>query len=179
MTGLSFPDRQVFEEDSMDAGMNDADPERQALRSAAELLAKVLDSAIAIPGTRIRIGLDPLFGMVPGIGDVFASAIGSVILLIAARLQVPKIVLLRMGINLMINGIVGMIPVAGDAFSIWFQSNRLNARLLADYARPSPPRSTAGDWLAVGGVLLVCLSAVVGAMVLVLWLAGQVGQFLQ
>lgn len=163
----------------MDAGMNDADPERQALRSAAELLAKVLDSAIAIPGTRMRIGLDPLFGMVPGIGDAFASAIGSVILLIAARLQVPKIVLLRMGINLMINGIVGMIPIAGDAFSIWFQSNRLNARLLADSARPSPPRSTAGDWLAVGGVLLVCLSAVAGAMVLVLWLAGQAGQLLQ
>ncbi len=179
MTRPTSFDHRVLEEDSIDAGMSDADPERQALRSAAELLAKVLDSAIAIPGTKIRIGLDPLFGMVPGIGDAFASAIGSVILLIAARLQVPKIVLLRMGINLTINGIVGMIPVAGDAFSIWFQSNRLNARLLAECARPSPSRSTASDWLMVGGVLLVCLSAVIGAMVLVLWLASQIGQLMQ
>lgn len=167
------------EEDLSDGRVDDADPERQALRSAAELLAKVLDLALTIPGTQIRIGLDPVFGLVPGIGDAFASAVGSVILLIAARLQVPKIVLIRMGMNLLINGVVGMIPVAGDAFSIWFQSNRLNARLLADCAKPSPPRSTVGDWLVVGGVLLVCLAAVIGAMVSVLWLAGRVGELLQ
>lgn len=179
MTRVFSPDRGAFEKGLVDADMTNADPERQALRSAAELLAKVLDSAVTIPGTQIRIGLDPLFGMVPGIGDAFASAIGSVILLIAARLQVPKVVMLRMGMNLMLNGIVGMIPVAGDAFSIWFQSNRLNARLLAECARPSPPRSTAGDWLMVGGVLFICLSAVIGAMVLVLWLASQIGQLVQ
>ncbi|MGA6829131.1 DUF4112 domain-containing protein [Nitrospira sp. NS4] len=162
-----------------DSEVSDDDPERQALRSAAELLARVLDSAIAIPGTQIRIGLDPLFGLVPGIGDAFASAVGSVILLIAARLRVPKIVLVRMGMNLLINGVVGMIPFAGDAFSVWFQSNRLNARLLAECAGPATARSTAGDWLAVGAVLLVCLSTVIGAMVLVLWLAGRIGQLIQ
>ena len=175
MARTSPRDSRVFEEDDQ----GDADPERQALRSAAELLATVLDSAITIPGTQIRIGLDPLFGLVPGIGDAFASAVGSVILLIAARLQVPKIVLVRMGINLLVNGVVGMIPFVGDVFSIWFQSNRLNARLLAECARPLPARSTTGDWLAVGAVLVVCLSVVIGAMVLVLWLAGLIRQLIQ
>ena len=71
-------------------------PNQEGLRRAADLLAKILDTAIKIPGTNIRIGLDPLMGLIPGIGDALSSLIGSWMLVIASQLHVPKIVMTRM-----------------------------------------------------------------------------------
>jgi len=77
--------------------------DREQIRVFAEFIARLLDSAFCIPGTRIRIGLDPLLGLVPGIGDIIANLIGSSILFFAVQLHVPKIVLARMALNLGIN----------------------------------------------------------------------------
>ena len=83
----------------------------------AELLARILDTTVKIPGTPFYLGLDPLLGLIPGIGDMLANLIGTVILGLAARLQVPKIVIARMSLNLLINGAVGAIPILGDLFT--------------------------------------------------------------
>lgn len=96
----------------------------------AELLAMVLDTTVKIPGTPLYLGLDPLLGLIPGIADVIVNLIGTVILGLAARLQVPQIVIARMAVNLLINGTAGAIPVFGDLFSVWFRSNARNAVLL-------------------------------------------------
>ncbi|HXT55001.1 MAG TPA: DUF4112 domain-containing protein, partial [Candidatus Eisenbacteria bacterium] len=69
----------------------------------ARFLADLLDQRFTIPGTSIRIGLDPIVSLIPGVGDLLANLTGSVILVIAAQLGVPKIVLTRMGINIAIN----------------------------------------------------------------------------
>ena len=106
--------------------------QRRALVAAAELLAKVLDTTVKIPGTSLYLGLDPLIGLIPGLGDVLANLMGAVILGLAARLDVPRIVITRMSLNLLINGVVGAVPVLGDLFSVWFQSNMRNAALLRD-----------------------------------------------
>ena len=98
--------------------------------ATAELLAKILDTTVKIPGTPFYVGLDPLLGLIPGIGDMLANLIGTVILVLAARLHVPQIVLARMSLNLLINGAVGAIPIVGDLFSIWFRSHARNAELL-------------------------------------------------
>ena len=110
------------------------DPQREALLATAEFLAKILDTTVKIPGTRFYLGLDPLLGLIPGIGDMLANLIGTVILILAARLQVPQIVIARMSLNLLINGTIGAIPILGDLFSVWFRSHARNAVLLREAA---------------------------------------------
>lgn len=58
--------------------------------ATAEFLAKILDTTVRTPGTRIYLGLDPLLGLIPGIGDMLANVIGTVVVILAARLQVPR-----------------------------------------------------------------------------------------
>ncbi|MEO5955579.1 MAG: DUF4112 domain-containing protein [Nitrospiraceae bacterium] len=106
------------------------DPQRDAMLAMADLLAKILDTTVKIPGTPFYLGLDPLLGLIPGIGDLLANLMGTVILGLAARLQVPQIVIARMSLNLLINGTVGAIPIVGDLFSVWFRSHARNAELL-------------------------------------------------
>ena len=96
----------------------------------AKFLADLLDQRFTIPGTSIRIGLDPIISLIPGIGDLVANLTGSLILVIAAQLGVPKVILVRMGINIAINTIIGAIPIFGDIFSIWSRSNVKNVGLL-------------------------------------------------
>jgi hypothetical protein len=142
----------------------------------AELLARILDTTVRIPGTRIYLGLDPLLGLIPGIGDMLANLIGTVILILAARLQVPQIVIVRMCVNLLINGTIGTIPVLGDLFSVWFRSHARNAGLLRE-AATKPQRNNRGDWLYVagiiGGTVVLLLLAIMAVMwtVMKLWAA--------
>ncbi len=145
------------------------DAEARAIREAADLLARLLDSAIRIPGTNLYLGLDPLIGLIPGIGDALASLIGAAILVMAVRLRVPKITLARMCLNLLLNGVLGAVPGLGDAFSVWFQSNVRNAALLRRASETSP-RSTVTDWVFVIGLLAGTLVLLVGAILAILWL---------
>ena len=153
--------------------------ERETLRKAAELLAKLLDTAIRIPGTNIYIGLDPLLGLLPGVGDAIASLIGSVVLVLAARLGIPKITFIRMNLNLLINGTVGAIPIIGDAFSVWFKSNTRNAILLARVVSYPSPAARVSDWVFVVGLLTATLTLLFAAIAGMLWLALQLWQFIQ
>lgn len=98
--------------------------------AAARIVAHWMDELFIIPGTNIRIGLDPIIGFFPGIGDALASSIGFVTLTEGIRQRVPLSGLMRMGLNILINDAVGCIPVVGDAFSIWFKSNTRNLALL-------------------------------------------------
>lgn len=152
---------------------------REALRRAADLLAKILDTALPIPGTRIRIGLDPIIGLLPGVGDMLASFVGSAIVVMASRLQVPKIVMARMSLNILVNGVVGAIPVAGDFFSIWFRSNARNAELVRRHSASPRRPSTVGDWAFVAGIILGTLAVIVGAVVAILWVIARLWELVQ
>jgi hypothetical protein len=152
------------------------DPQREALVAMAELLAKILDTTVKIPGTPFYLGLDPLLGLIPGLGDILANLIGTVILILAARLQVPRVVITRMSVNLLINGTVGAIPIVGDLFSVWFRSHARNADLLRR-AAVEPYRETRQARLYVAGiiggtiVLLLLAIAVILWIVMKLWIA--------
>jgi Domain of unknown function (DUF4112) len=119
--------------------------------------------------------LDPLLGLIPGLGNILANLIGTVILILTARLQVLQIVIARMRLNLLINGVVGAIPIAGDLFSIWFRSHARNAELLRR-AASQPHRETQQARLYVAGiiggtiVLLLAIAAVLW-IVVKLWTA--------
>jgi hypothetical protein len=144
------------------------DDAREHLLAIADVLAKALDTTVKIPGTSISIGLDPLLGLIPGIGDALVNLIGAIILGLAARVRVPRIVLARMSLNLLINGVVGAIPIAGDLFSIWFQSNMRNAALLRAAAM-KPDRETRPDWLYVGGIVGGTVALMLLAIAFVVW----------
>jgi len=150
------------------------DEARERLLTIADILAKALDTTVRIPGTSWYIGLDPLLGLIPGVGDAIANLIGTVILGIATRLQLPRIVLARMSLNLLINGTIGAVPLVGDLFSIWFRSHARNAELLREAAM-KPERETHTDWFYVGGIIggtvvvLLLLIAVMVWLVFTLW----------
>jgi hypothetical protein len=142
---------------------------REHLLAIADILAKVLDTSIRIPGTSWSIGLDPLLGLIPGIGDVIANLIGTVILGIATRLQVPRIVLTRMSLNLLINGTVGAVPIVGDLFSLWFRSHARNAALLREAAQ-KPDRETHADWFYVAGIIGGTVALLLLTIAFMIWL---------
>ncbi|TKB68085.1 MAG: DUF4112 domain-containing protein [Nitrospira sp.] len=144
-------------------------PQREALVATAELLAKILDTTVKIPGTPFYIGLDPLLGLIPGIGDVLANLIGAFILILAARLHVPQIIIIRMSLNLLINGTIGAIPILGDLFSVWFRSHARNAELLRRAATQSY-RETQQARLYVACIIGVTVVLLVLAIAAVLWI---------
>ena len=148
------------------------DDVREHLIEIADILAKALDTAVRIPGTSWYIGLDPLIGLIPGIGDALANLIGTVILGVAARLRLPRIVLARMSLNLLINGVVGAVPVAGDLFSVWFRSHAKNAALLREAAM-KPDRETRPDWFYVAGIIGGTVSVLLLAIACVVWLVAK------
>jgi uncharacterized protein DUF4112 len=132
----------------------------------ARFVAELLDQRFTIPGTSIRIGLDPIIGLIPGVGDTLANLAGSAILFIGAKFNLPKVVLLRMAFNIALNTLVGAIPFVGDLFSIWFRSNVRNAQLLERYATQHPQSAAASDWLfvfaVIGGLLLLLIAVLIG-----------------
>jgi hypothetical protein len=124
-----------------------------------------MDEFLRLPGTKFRVGLDPILGLIPGIGDTASAIVSAFALLQAARCGLPKIVLARMSLNILINELVGIIPGVGDAFSFWFKSNARNYRILQSHMgeRRGARRS---DWIFVIGVLaLLCLIVLAGLIV--------------
>jgi len=109
---------------------------RRAALDRLDMLANLLDTAVLIPGTNIRFGIEALLRLWPGIGDAAASLLSLYVLYEASRLGVPRLLLARMLANVVIEGAVGAIPVAGDAFDVFFRANRRNVALLrAHFAR--------------------------------------------
>ena len=106
---------------------------RRAAIDQIDRLSRLLDSAFAIPGTRIRFGVEALLRAIPGIGDVAASALSRWVLYEAWRLGVPRSLLVRMIANVLVEGIAGAVPVAGDLFDIAWRANRRNVRLLREH----------------------------------------------
>lgn len=96
-------------------------------------LAKVMDTAFAIPGTRIRLGADSMLGLAPGVGDLIAQLVSVYILIEAARLGVPRWKLARMGGNMIVDFVFGSVPVAGDVFDIFWRANTRNMKIVRDH----------------------------------------------
>ncbi len=135
--------------------------------------AGLLDNAFRVPGTNIRFGLDPILGLVPGIGDLATPALAVLLLVHGARVRVPKIVLARMVLNALIDFVVGAIPVVGDLFDFGWKSNVWNLALLERHARPGA-RATRGDWIFVIGCVTIVLLAAAIPFVVLFWLLRNV-----
>ena len=96
-------------------------------------LSQLFDIAFVIPGTNIRFGVEAVLRLVPGIGDVAASGLSCFLLYEAHCLGVSRHIFLRMVANVAVEGVIGSVPLLGDAFDVAFRANRRNVRLLRDY----------------------------------------------
>ena len=142
---------------------------RSELEPIFRWLALIMDNLLRLPGTQFRFGLDPLIGLIPGIGDTSSAVISAMALIAAARRGLPRILLARMALNILINEAVGIIPVVGDAFSFWFKSNARNSELLKKFST-APRRSTASDWAFVIFVLAALVVILAVSVALSFWL---------
>lgn len=96
-------------------------------------LARLMDTALRVPGTRISLGADSVLGLIPGIGDFAAAAVSLVIVNEARRLGVPNDKLVKMLVNVGFDTVAGSVPVHGDVFDVYFKSNRRNLQLVLDH----------------------------------------------
>jgi hypothetical protein len=106
---------------------------RRAALDRLDMLATAFDTAFLLPGTNIRFGVESLLRLVPGIGDAAASLLSCYLLFEARRLGVPKLLFARMVMNVLLEGTVGAVPIAGDAFDVFFRANRRNVALLREH----------------------------------------------
>ena len=138
--------------------------ESETTRERLNRLAWLLDNSIPIPGLRFRIGLDALIGLIPGIGDAVGVLLSTYILGEAARLGVPKTILIRMAFNVAIEGVIGIIPFAGDVFDAAWKANQRNVRLIGAYLdnpRKTTRTSAGFVFFLVKGLLWLIVPAVV------------------
>lgn len=125
-------------------------------------LAFLLDAAIPIPGTSWRIGLDPLIGLIPGIGDTLAGLASLYPILVAAKLGAPPSVLARMGANAAADALLGAIPLAGDLFDVGFRGNVRNVAVLEGWLeRPAQERRASRVVVALVAIAVVAVVAAV------------------
>src|SRR5438132_8096476 len=147
-------------------------PEDRHRRKSAEPIFKwvalIMDRLIRIPGVKRRLGLNPLLDLVPGFGDIAAALVSVSVLVYGIRRDIPKVLLGRMALNVLINEVVGIVPIVGSIFAFWFTANTRNYDLLGEHL-DTPRRSTSGDKIFVGAVL---------GLVVVVILAGIIGTFL-
>lgn len=132
-------------------------------------LAATLDTALRIPGTNIRFGLDPILGLVPGLGDALAFAFGGWIILEAARLGAPASLLGRMLGNSLFDAVTGSVPVAGTLVDIFLRPNRRNVDLLEAWLA-HPEHTERRSRRLIWGLAIAMLALVIGVCVLGMYL---------
>lgn len=136
-----------------------------------------MDTMFKVPGTNVRFGLDPIVGLVPGLGNAVGAMVSSLVLFQSARSGIPRIVLVRMALNVLINTGAGAVPIIGDLFSVWWKSNDRNYRLYQKHL-PATSVSTRSDWLFVVILISLILLGLLAVLTLLIWSAVHLSRLL-
>jgi hypothetical protein len=150
-------------------------PQRVQVERELEVFAQIMDNRFVIPVLGWRFGMNAIIDLVPGIGDIATSLVAVYVLVSAVRYRVPKITLLRMGVNIGIYFLAGLIPWLGDLFDAWWKPNMRNLKLLRSRATVSAEEAKKGrasDWLFVGVIVITLLAMLFGSLLLsafVIW----------
>ena len=131
--------------------------------------AKIMDSFFRVPGTKFTFGVNPLIGLIPVVGDQIDTSLSVALLIRSLKHRIPRIVLARMGLNVLINAFFQGIPILGDMCTFFFKANRRNYALLKRYAGTGKP-VTRGDWIFVLGVLAATFAVAVALSTFLVWL---------
>jgi hypothetical protein len=135
-----------------------------------EVFSQLMDNQFRIPVLGWRFGLNAIIDLFPGVGDIATTIIAFYVLVSAVRYRVPKITLLRMGLNIAIYFVGGLVPLVGDIFAIWWKPNIRNLNLLRQRALVSAEEARAGrssDWAFVAIIVSLLLTLLFGSIVLV------------
>lgn len=126
-----------------------------------------MDSAFRVPGTEVRVGLDPILGLLlPGAGDLLGALPSLLLLSLAIRQGVPPVIIMRMLLNVGVDSVLGAVPIVGDLFDVAYRSNQKNLALLEEHAVPGR-RPGVGDYVLIGFALTIVLSILVLPLLLV------------
>jgi hypothetical protein len=157
-------------------------PQEQAtVEHSLERLGWIMDDLFRVPVLGWRFGLDAVVGLIPGLGDTATSLVSFYILAAAVRYRVPKVTLLRMGLNIGIDYLCGSLPLVGDLFDAWWKSNQMNVDLLKKRASVSANEARQGrmsDWLFVGIIILGLVGLAIGSAAVSIYLFIQVAHLL-
>lgn len=115
-------------------------------------ISRLMDTAFKIPVLGVKIGWDPLIGLIPGAGDLVATAISAYIIVLAARFRLPRGVLGRMIFNIGLEAVVGTVPLFGDIFDAFYKSNVRNLALLEAHLQSEAPVLESADSLHLHSV---------------------------
>lgn len=160
-------------------------PRSAEVEQSLDRLSWLMDDLLRVPLLGWRFGLDAIVGLIPGFGDTATSLVSFYILAAGVRYRVPKVTLLRMGMNLGLDYVLGSLPLVGDLLDAWWKSNQRNVTLLRKRATVSAAEAHAGkisDWLFVGLIMLVlfglALAAAFASVYLLLLIARAFSQLL-
>ena len=146
------------------------------IRKDVERLGWLMDDLFRVPVLGWRFGLDALIGLIPGLGDTGTALVSFYILAAAVRQGVPKITLLRMGMNIGFDYLLGSLPVVGDVADAWWKSNQKNVALLRKRATVSAEEARAGslsDWIFVGGIIVGLIALGIASAVVSIYLLSK------
>jgi hypothetical protein len=144
-------------------------PQSQLLQLARiRSISDLWDRAFGIPGTKWRVGLESVLGLLPVGGDVVGLGISIYILWQVVQFNLPKTILVRMVVNIAIDALVGSVPILGDLFDVTWKANTKNVNLLESHLQ-QPSQSHRADrrflWLLFGGLLLTLVALIIVAVV--------------
>jgi hypothetical protein len=142
-------------------------PTKVQIARELEVVARLMDNQFAIPVLEWRFGMNAIIDLIPGVGDIGTTLVALYILISAVRYRVPKITLLRMGVNIAIYFLVGLIPWVGDLFDVWWKPNIRNLKLLSSRATVSAEDARQGrksDWIFVGVIVATLLTLLCGSL---------------
>jgi Domain of unknown function (DUF4112) len=162
------------------APMPPLNPREERTHKALQRIQYVMDDAVNIPVLNRRVGLDPLIGLVPGIGD-FGSAIVSLVMVARAAPHLSRYTVIRMLINVWIDAVTGVVPIVGDVFDIGWKANQRNLALFEDHMKVGAEIRNSADkrWLImmiIGFLAFVCvMTCIILALIilLIVWLTGN------
>jgi len=133
-----------------------------------DLVSYIMDRLVPVPGTRFRVGLNSLVLLLPVVGDLLTSLISAGIVVVGlTNYRVPRIVAVRMILNVVLDAGLGWIPLLGDLFDAWYKADTRNVALLREYLSDSgpPPRATWRHWVFVVGLLAALVVILIGILV--------------
>jgi hypothetical protein len=149
-------------------------PRQERRLAGLRRIAELLDNAFLVPGTSYRVGLDPIVGLLPVIGDLISPLFAIGMLLQARDLGVPKVVQARMVINVAIDALVGAVPVLGDLFDFGWKANEKNFSLLELHAREER-RGSRTDYAFVALMIVLVAGLAAIPFVVLAWLMSAIG----
>jgi hypothetical protein len=139
--------------------------------------AELLDSWFTIPGTKIKVGLDPIIGIVSGIGDLAGASLSVYFMFYATRLGAKSSVLLRMFMNIMADLTIGLIPILGDLFDVAWKANLRNVKLL-EMLEEDPEKLEKESTVLMWVLFTILVLILIGVIIAIGWAVAEVWKFL-